>query len=260
MGIGLLVCGVVLLLIGIIALVNGIPNLRRRRRIIATPTSAIAQAPGTGPVEVKGRIAASEQGLVVAPFSARQGVWIRVIVQERRSRGKSSYWATVVNEMDSRHFFVDDGSGQMARVVPPGANVILESQAVANSGTFRDAPPHLEAFLNARGLKSTSWLGMNKQMRYEEQILAPGDNLYAIGQSRRQAGPPVSDGYRMVPGTQLVMYAAPGAEGELILTNKTEEELVKRLRWGFVGGVICAGLAVLLGVAGAAIQILDLAD
>ena len=56
MGIALLVIGGILLLIGTIALVTGIPNMRRRRRIIATPTSPIAQAPGNAAVEIKGRI------------------------------------------------------------------------------------------------------------------------------------------------------------------------------------------------------------
>jgi E3 ubiquitin ligase len=260
MGITLLIIGAILFVIGAIAFASGIPNMKRRGRIIRTPTSPIAQAPGNGPVEIKGRIAPSEQGLVAAPFSGRQAVWVRVTVQERRSSGRSSYWKTVVNEADGRPFMVDDGSGQLARVMPPGANVILDAQKVADSGTFRDAPPHLEAFLNSRGLKSTSFLGFNKAMRYEEQVLAPGDDLYAIGPSRREPGPPVSDGYRMVPGSQLVLYAGQGAAGELILTNKTEEQLVSRLLWGFVGGAIAGGLGFLLAAAGAIVQIFDLAN
>jgi hypothetical protein len=255
MGIGLLILGGIFFLFGAIALFKGIPNLQRRKRIIQTPTSPIAQAPGSGPVEIKGRIVPSEQGVVAAPFSGRQAVWARIIVQEQRSAGRSRYWATVVNETDGRPFMVDDGSGQLARVMPPQANVILDSQQVANSGTFKDAPAHLEAFLAARGLKSTSFLGFNKAMRYEEQLLCPGDSVYAIGPSRREPGPPVSDGYRMVPGSQLVLYAAsPNGLGELILTNKSEEQLVSKLLWGFVGGAITAGLGAAAMVSGAIME------
>jgi hypothetical protein len=258
MGPFLLVIGVSLLVAGIIALVTGIPNVRRRRRILQTPTSAIAQAPGTGAVEIKGRIAASEQGLIAAPFSGRQAVWVRVTVQERRSRGRSTYWHTLVRETDARVFVVDDGSGQSARVMPSAANVILDKQNVASSGSFRDPPPHMEAFLSARNLKSTNFLGFNKAMRYEEELLSPGENLYAIGPSRREAGPPASDAYRMGPTSQLVLFAAAGPTGELILTNKTEEQLVKKLLWGFVGGAVAAGLGVALGAAGAIVLIFDL--
>jgi hypothetical protein len=249
--------GGIFFLIGIIAALSNLGNFRRRGRILRTPTSPIAQAPGTGPVEVKGRIAPSEQGLVMAPFSGRHAVWVRVVVSERRSTGRSTYWAQIVNEVDGRMFFIDDGSGQYARVIPNNANVILDRQGVAGSGTFNDAPPHLEAFLRARGLSSTGWFGFNKAMRYSEEVLAPGDPVYALGPSRREPGPPVSDGYRMVPSSQLVMFRGVGAEGELILTNKTEDQLVSRLFWGFVGGLIAAGIGVLLALGGAVAFIVE---
>jgi len=255
----LLFFGVILLVVGgIVALVN-LGNWRRRKRILDTPTSAVAHAPGNARVEVKGRIVPSEQGVVQAPFSGRYGVWTRVVVQELRSAGKSRYWATIVDEMDCREFFVDDGSGQMARIHPRGANVILDRQNVATSGTFNDAMPHLEGFLAARGLKSTSWLGFNKGMRYEEEILVAGEPLYALGPSTRQAGPPVSDGYRMAPSSQLVMYPMAG-DDELILTNKSEDQLVSRLGWGFVTGLVIAGLGVLLGAAGGVAGLIDFLD
>ena len=255
--IGLVIFGGIIFIIGgVIALVN-LKNYKRRERIIATPTSPIAQAPGNGFVEIKGRIAPSEQGLVQAPFSGRHCVWVRVTVQELRSSGRSSYWHTVLNEVDGRPFMVDDGSGQQARVMPQNANVILERGVAATSGTFNDAQPHIQAFLHSRGLKSTGFFGFNKSMRFEEELLSPNDPLYALGPSRREAGPPVNDGYRMVPGSMLVMFAGVGPEGELILTNKTEEQLVSKLLWGFAGGLICAGIGLLMAIGGIALAALE---
>lgn len=246
----LLMFGGILFVIGAIVALANLKNWKRRQRILNTPTSPIAQAPGNGPVEIKGRIVPSEQGLVQTPFSGRHAVWCRITVQELRSSGRSSYWHTILSEADGRLFCVDDGSGQVARVTPAGANVILDKHHVASSGTFNDAAPHLEAFLASRGLKSTSWLGFNKSMRYEEEILAPGDAIYVLGPSRREPGPPVSDGYRMVPSSQLVIFHGMGAEGELILTNKTEEQLTSKLLWGFVTGLVMLGLGGLLGMGG----------
>lgn len=237
----LLVLGGFLVFFGVAGAITNLKDVRRRKRILSTPTSAIVQAKGDGLVEIKGRIEASEQGLVQTPFSGRLAVWCRITVQEHRSSGKSSYWHTILSEVDERPFLVDDGSGQLARVLPTGATVILEKHNVASSGTFNDAPPHLEAFLQSRGLKSTNWIGFNKSMRYEEEILAPGDNLYALGPSYRAPGPPVHDGYRMAPSTQLVMTLGMGPEGELILTNKTEEELTQKLLTGFIS---CIGVGV----------------
>ncbi|MBX3228374.1 MAG: hypothetical protein KIT84_06960 [Labilithrix sp.] len=247
----LLVIGGILFLIGAIVTVVNIKNFQRRQRIIATPTSPIAQAPGNNVVEIKGRIQPSEQGVLQTPFSGRHAVWCRVTVQELRSSGRNTYWHTILTEIDQRPFMVDDGSGQMARILPNGANVMLDKQNIASSGTFNDAAPHLEGFLQSRGLKSTSWLGFNKSMRYEEEVLSPNDPLYALGPSRRDAGPPVHDGYRMVPGSQLVMFHGMGTHGELILTNKTEEQLTSKLLTGFIVGVVMAGLGILGGLVGA---------
>ena len=246
-----LILGGILFFVGVIVTLSNLKNWKRRQRIIATPTSPIAQAPGNGVVEIKGRIHPSEQGLVQTPFSGRHAVWCRVTVQELRSSGRNRYWHTILSEVDGRPFMIEDGSGQLARVMPQGANVVLEKQNVASSGTFNDAAPHLEAFLQSRGLKSTSWLGLNKSMRYEEEVLAPGEPVYALGPSRREPGPPVHDGYRMVPGSQLVMFHGMGPDGELIVTNKTEEQLTNKLLTGFVVGLVLGGLGLLMGFGGA---------
>lgn len=249
--------GGILFIIGVIVTLTNWKNWKRRQRIIATPTSPIAQAPGNGLVEIKGRVLPSEQGIVQTPFSGRHAVWTRITVQELRSSGRNSYWHTILTEADGRVFLVDDGSGQVARVMPAGANVLLDKQNVAASGTFNDAQPHLEAFLMSRGLKSTSWLGFNKSMRYEEELISPGDPVYALGPSRRDPGPPVSDGYRMVPGSQLVLFTGMGPEGELLLTNKTEQQLTSKLLGGFVAGLVMTGIGVLLGFGGVAVAVVD---
>ncbi len=257
MGLPLIFIGGVLFVLGLIVTLTNVKNFRRRQRIIATPTTPIAHAPGNTVVEIKGRIQPSEQGLVQTPFSGRHAVWVRVTVQELRSSGRSRHWHTILTEVDGRPFMVDDGSGQMARVMVDDANVILDKQNVASSGTFNDAAPHLEAFLAMRGLKSTSWIGLNKSMRYEEEILAPGDTVYALGPSRREAGPPVHDGYRMAPGSMLVMFHGMGPDGELLLTNKSEGELTSKLLIGFVAGLVLGGLGLLLGLGGALALIVD---
>jgi hypothetical protein len=246
----LLVLGGILFLVGVIVTIANIKNFQRRQRIIATPTSPIAQAPGNGLVEIKGRIQPSEQGMLQTPFSGRYAVWCRITVQELRSSGRNTYWHTILTEIDQRPFMVDDGSGQLARVLPNGSNVLLDAQNIASSGTFNDAAPHLEAFLQSRGLKSTSWIGFNKSMRYSEEVLGPNDALYALGPSRREAGPPVHDGYRMVPGSMLVMFHGMGPQGELLLTNKTEDQLTSKLMTGFVVGLVMTALGFLASAAG----------
>ena len=237
----LLFLGAALASIGVILALSNLRNVARRKRILATATSPISQAMG-GPVEIKGNIVPSEKGLVGAPLSGRQAVWTRVKVEQYRSgsgEGDTGNWTTVLNEVNGLPFFVDDNSGEVARIIPDDANVILDQQSIGNSGQFHDAPPGFEEFLNMRGLSSKGFFGFNKTMSFDEELLAPGDVLYARGSSRRGQGGPDSDGSSTAPSGQLVMYASTGAGGELILTNKTEKQLASRLLRNFVIGITC---------------------
>jgi hypothetical protein len=129
---------------------------------------------------------------------------------------------------------------------------LLDKQSVASSGMFNDPPPQLLSFLTARGVASETWIGTNKSMQYLEEVLAPGDSLYAIGPSHREAGPPEPDAYRDAPGSRLVMSGMGKGDLELLISNKSEEDLVKNLgssmTIGFVliGGSVFAALVTLV--------------
>lgn len=231
----------IVLVIGIFIIASSAGDWRRRQRIIATPTTPIAQCSGDSVVEIKGRVVASEEGVFTTPFSGRHAVFCRITVQERRHRNRSSYWHTVIEEIDAREFYVEDGSGQQARIVPRGANCVLDKQSVASSGMFNDPPPQLVAFLQSRGISSETWIGTNKSMQYLEEVLAPGDTLYAIGPSHREAGPPRADAYRNSPGSRLVMSGMGTGDLELLLSNKSEEDLVRNLGTGMTIGFVLVG-------------------
>jgi hypothetical protein len=243
--------GAGLVLVGLTLALSNLRNVARRKRILATATSPISQAMG-GPVEIKGNIVPSEKGLVEAPLSGRQAVWTRVTVEQYRSGSDTSQDSSsiVLNEVNGRPFFVDDNSGEVARIIPDGANVVLDQQSIGNSGQFHDPPPGFEEFLNMRGLSSKGFFGLNKTMSFYEELLTPGDALYARGPSRREQSRPDSEGSGTAPLGQLVMYAATGTGGELILTNKTEKQLASRLLRNFAIGTTCTivGAFVIIGV------------
>ncbi|MEO7093952.1 MAG: hypothetical protein ABI175_11925, partial [Polyangiales bacterium] len=117
-------------------------------------------------------------------------------------------------------------------------------------GTFNDAPPQLVEFLAQRGVATTGFLGFNKSLRYEEALLCPEDPIYALGPSYREGGPGAG-AFRDAPPGQLVLRAGNTAPQELILTNKTEAQLLSSLLWGFVVGVVLGGIggvSLLVGV------------
>jgi hypothetical protein len=257
----MIVCGVIgliLLLIAGITFLTSRKNMRRRARVLNTPTTPIAQSPGGRITEIKGRIVPSERGVVQAPISGRYGVWVRVTVQEQRRSGRNTYWATVIDEAIGQPFMVDDGSGEYARVEPQNANVMLDSHNVASSGTFNDAHAHIEAFLQSRGVQSTGFFGFNKQMRFNEEIMAPEEVVYALGPARRDPGPPAQTGYRGGQSTQLTFFAHGPEDGELLISNKPEHEIVSKLHYGFIAACIMGGLGLVSLFGAAALGVLEL--
>jgi hypothetical protein len=238
---------------------------RRRKLVLDTPTSPIAQARGGGAVEIEGRVSASEPGIFHAPFSGNPAVWARTVVKHRPLGGSSlrlshapSFrlahdWVTIFDEITFEPFLVDDGSGECARVDPEKAELLLATQCVATSRTFKDPPPRIQEFLRTRGIAfdDVGFMGVrfNKTLRFEEQLLAPGDHLYALGPSRRDAGPPVATGYRThQTSSVLVLFAADGPQGGLFLTNRTEKQLLWSLNRQIAGFCIRAILT-LAGIA-----------
>jgi hypothetical protein len=242
-----LILGGLAITLGLVFLLASRGDRRRRRRILAVPTTRIKDAPATGTVEIQGRVVAGEEGTVRAPFSGRAAVWFRVTIKERgtRTRDQDS-WYTRVTESDGRSFYVDDDSGEMASVIPNGANIVLDETVIASSGSWKHASPALEAFLHSRGIESRNWLDGDKDLRYDEELLAPGDPVYALGAARPAPAVPAHERHRTKPATRLVLSRGDGESGELLLTNKPEEELAKSFNSTFVTGVIFSVMGALL--------------
>ena len=144
----------------------------------------IIDAPATGTVEIQGRIVSGEEGTVESSFGGKPAVWFRATVEEGL-RGRPTVWSSVFTESASRPFYVDDESGETAKVIPGCATIILDENVRDSVGDWHGATPAFEAFLNARGIESTRWFGLrNRVLRIVEEILAPGDHLYALGAAR----------------------------------------------------------------------------
>jgi hypothetical protein len=247
----LLIFAATLFIVGVITIATSRSNWRLRQRVIATPTSPIARSGDDEVVEIKGTAVASEQGTLQAPFSGRAAVFCRITVQERRSTGKSSHWHTVFEEVHARDFDIEDASGQQARIRTLNAKCVLDKRAISTSGIFDDPPPELVAFLQSRNVDSETWLGTNKRMQFLEEVIAPGEAVYAMGPAQREAGP---DPYHNdAPASRLVLRNAGEGELELLISNKSEDELVRHLGAQLSLGVALIVASLIVGLAALAV-------
>jgi hypothetical protein len=209
--------GGVLVLLGVVGILGSSSELRRRRLLLRTPLSPVDTCSGDAAVKIRGRVVPLEEKVIAAPFSGRPVAWVRAIVSEYR--GGKVGWATVLEEMQERDFGVDDGSGQIARVAPKGAKVLTQSDEIARTDSPREIPAMIDAFARDRGLNAGGLVGFKKTLRFAEHVLRPDDVVSVVGIPRRQPGPPVIDGYRTQPATQL-RFSAP----DLFLSNLPEAE------------------------------------
>jgi hypothetical protein len=192
---------------------------RARRAMKAVPRRRVAEVIEGEKARVVGRV--EVERTVTAPLSGRPCAYWRVVVEEKRSSGKSSHWRTIIDEHDGVDFFLRDEDGK-ALVKTAFVHAVLEKDSHFSSGLFDDAGPELEAFLAQRGHSSTG-LVFNKTMRYREGVVEPGELVAAVGVGRWERDPDeqarAGAGYREARLPERLVLDAP-AEGPLLLSDE----------------------------------------
>jgi hypothetical protein len=180
---------------------------------------------------------------------------------------------TVVDEEDVAPFYVEDGSGERARVVGTGGCLSADTKVFQTLSPA--ALERLTLFLTGRG---HTWFELLRTSQsktaaadcpatdrentktareplvgndsgaeiYEEECLRPGDSVTVMGLSRR--GPSASGPmlYRDEHASELVIQAAPGQE----LIVSTPKQLRRERRGVYLAGQIIMATGVLAILAG----------
>lgn len=164
------------------------------------------------PEDTQGRVVGHAQALqhvLTSPLTGRPCVYYIAKVEEHRSSGRSSYWKTIISESNFVPFQLIDQTGR-AIVDPAGAEVVLDFDGSSSSGTFNEANPTQEAFLQRHGHKSKGWI-FNKGLRYREAVIHIGETVAVMGAGVREPDPDASPTaeYRGAPATRLrLMHSA----------------------------------------------------
>jgi len=132
-----------------------------------------------GPVRVEGL--AERPTPLRSPFTGTDCVFYRFMVEEYRSRGRSSEWV-VVSKGDSsdQSFAISDETGSSA-VLPRGAEFFLPESHLFETGLFHESPPpEALAYLSAVGISPTNLFGVPRRMRFREWIIPPAHRVVII--------------------------------------------------------------------------------
>ena len=149
------------------------------------------------PTKITGKVLHVHEPFV-APFSKRKCVAFEFKIQQKKQRGKNSYWKTLINETNIQDFFVEQ-KGEVAMITPKtnplNFNIYLVEDKRISSGFLSDPSPEFENLLQAYNIESTNLLGLNKTLRYTERILEVGETVTVGGIAKWKAIDTTIEGY-----------------------------------------------------------------
>ena len=241
-----LVILVPLVISGTYSFIIGLKRLSRKKLIENTPTSKIRSL-AMGLVEVFGK-AVTYKEKWKAPLTNNDCLYHRWQIAEYRSSGKSGgKWVTIAEDKKEALFYLKDETGAVL-VDPAGADVDILPYVTVQSGLRLDPPEEIKRFLASRGISYKGLLGINRQMRFIEWHIAPGDKLYVMGTAGDN---PLVDDAKAVKGSEDIMIKRGEYEKFYYISDRPEKEILNSLRQRallyMIGGVagIVAGVIIL---------------
>ena len=230
-GARLLIYSFIGLVAGIVAFFHGFGSMRLKRMIEDTPTSKI-RGIAMGLVEVYGQALPTEKPLK-SPLSGADCVYYKYLVEELRSSGKSTYWATIKSGQDNAPFYVKDDTGQVL-VDPQGADIDIPANFHWQTSLARPMPQSVMAFLDDQHLAYKGIFGY-KQLRCTEYYIAPKDKLYVMGTAGENPLVKSSADHE-----EMIMIQKGKNSPFYYISDSAEKDILSKLHWkviwAFYGG------------------------
>lgn len=214
---------IIAIVISIIAFLSFYFNKKNSilRKLKKIKFSNITQLQSNELSKVSGKVLHINEPLV-APFSKRKCVAHIIKIEQKKSRGKNSYWDELVNQEFFQEFFLEK-SGEVLLVKPTMApknykTYLVEDRSVS-SGFLNDPSPEFKKVLNNYNIDSETFLGFNKTLRYTERLIEVGEYITVAGIAKwKQIDETILPEYRY----SKIAALESTVEQDLIITDTTE--------------------------------------
>jgi hypothetical protein len=224
------------IIVEVFLLYHGIKHRRRVKLIENTPVTEVRRLE-FGPAKINGRVVALDD-VLESPLLGTRCVHYRIKVQSWRKGGArgGGGWVTVVNDVQSVPFGVDDGTGIVA-VSQDGAELVLKKGITYPFNPGDDPATFLfeTQTLRERYPRASWWCYSETERRFTETVIAEGQRLLLVGTIQ-----PISGG-----SLQFEKGKTP-----LIVSGLTERALLARYRWKARIWWLLAGLVLAAGSVG----------
>ena len=229
---------------GLFLLYAGFVWLKRKRLVEDIPTSKVRSI-AMGLVEVKGKAHPAAKNVMTSPLTGKKCVYYKYMVEKLVSSGKSSHWVKVKGKNSIEPFYLQDNTGKVM-VDPKKAGVHTPMSYHSQSKWGKDPEPTVKKFLDHENIRfEGSLFGMNYTMRYREWMIAPGTDVYVMGEAADN--PYVEEGTAQ-QGVEDIMITR-GKDKIMMISTKKEKQILNSLKWkslfAIAGGALLTTLCIL---------------
>ncbi|WP_417601330.1 hypothetical protein [Owenweeksia hongkongensis] len=155
---------------------------RINRKLKKAPSRKISEFKDGEVAKIVGEVFPIGEQLL-APLSKRECSYYYVLIEQKKSSGKNSYWRTIIENEVSHKFLIKEGEHYAlindTRVM---SNIVIDKEY--SSGLLNDATMQLESYLKKHNHESENFFGFNKQLRYKEGILETNERVSVLGQGQ----------------------------------------------------------------------------
>lgn len=215
----------------------------KSKRIAATETTRVRDL-RPGAAEIKGTARPAEDASVMnSPMTGADALATHVTVEKYQSNSDGGgSWTTIHEEESAVPIAVNDGTAEVRVELPPDGELNLD-KIRKRVGGGEEPPESIRRFVEqetdveeARGY-DLGLLSVGERRRYSEGVVEPGEAVYVLGRVRETAG----------WNGQDYVIDEPTQSGDFVLSDKSEETLIKEGKWGGGFMLVVGGLATVMG-------------
>ena len=231
--------------IGVLMLIGGLASYRKRSLIQNIPTSKIRSI-AMGLVEIFGEVVPTKEKLLKSPFTNKDCVYYKYVIEERRRTGsghyKSSAWKKIKEGSESVRFFLKDNTGQVL-VEPKGAAVDIPADHEFRLGTKPNR--YAENFFNSINFRYKGFLGLNRNIRYKEYFIQPKEKIYVLGTAGDN---PYKEEATAHHSIEDIMIQKGKTEKTYYILDRPEKKTLTHLTFQTLGGLGLGIVFMLIGL------------
>jgi hypothetical protein len=191
------------------------PRRRARRARTRVHAAKLADVKNGALARVTG-IARGLAQTVTSPIGQRSCIGFHVVIEEKSAGAAGNDWNTLVVRTDCRSFGLIDGDVEAAVEGPFELGLDPDDRG----DVWANLPPSVFAILEEEKIPLTGHFGRDKEFRFREALLRPGDPVFVLGRVFVEPSPA---GDRESPRGTPLRYRISGSAAQPVVVGDVDD-------------------------------------